>query len=111
MNARDFAKQRALIERRYTSKRQRSKAMSCLMRRAGASLVVVNGRMVNWHLRTGETVCVKERFTTELNANLALVRIQAANDNGHRTPIRVYACRRCHGWHLTSQPPKYLEKN
>lgn len=109
MNARDFSKQRALIERRYTSQRQRSKALAGLMKRAGASLVVMNGKMVGWQLRTGETVCSKERFNTEPHANLAMGRIQAANDNGHRVPKRVYACHRCSGWHLTSQPPKYLQ--
>ena len=109
MNARDFARQRAMIERRFTSKRMRNKAMSCLMRRAGASLVVIQGRMVGWKLRTGETVCVKDRYTSELNAHLAMQRIQAANQNGHRVPTRFYACQRCYGWHLTSQPPKYLQ--
>lgn len=108
MNARDFAKQRALIDRRFSSKRQRSKAMAGLMKRAGASLLVVHGRMVGWQLRSGEVVCLKERFTTEQNAELALGRIQNANGNCSRVPNRVYACRRCHGWHLTSQAPRYL---
>lgn len=109
MNARDFAKHRALIERRCDTKRQRSKAMASLIKRAGASLVIIHGRHVGYKLPTGETVCVKERFSTDAKALAAMERIQQAITDGHRAPSRVYACLLCVGWHLTSQPPKYLQ--
>lgn len=109
MNARDFAKQRALIERQYDTKRQRNKAMSGLVKRSGATLVVIQGKHVGYKLRTGETVCVKERFNTEYHAAQAIESIQAAVMGEHRAPKRAYACRLCFGWHLTSQPAKYLQ--
>ena len=39
----------------------------------------------------------KVRHETELLA------LGAAVKACHRTPLRVYPCRECHGWHLTSR--------
>lgn len=109
MNARDFSKQRALIDRQYPTQRQRSKAMGGLIKRAGATMLILHGRHIGWRLRTGETVCIKERFTSELKAHQAIERITASVTDGHRVPTRFYACQRCSGWHITSQAPKYLQ--
>lgn len=103
MNARDFTRQRSLINRQYESKRQRRKAMAGLLKRSGAALVVISARHVGFRLRTGEIVCVKDRFKNERQALLAMGRIQEAELDGVRVPKRAYQCQRCLGWHLTSQ--------
>lgn len=106
MNARDFARERALIERRRTTSKQRRKAMASLVRRSGAIALVVKGRMQGWLLPNGQTVCVKVRYATSEHAADGLAFTQAMAAPGQRAPIRAYHCRHCHGWHLTSRPKK-----
>ncbi|GAB3670473.1 hypothetical protein GCM10027597_01800 [Saccharopolyspora tripterygii] len=53
--------------------------------------------------------CRKRRYPTRgvAEAELLDCRIKRAlhpDNNGNRHEQRVYACRRCQGWHLTSQP-------
>lgn len=50
---------------------------------------------IEWHQQ-----CGKNRYRSQSEA---IRNAMAANlKTGH--PLRVYACPRCHGWHLTSQP-------
>lgn len=50
----------------------------------------------------------KDRFATEHEAGLALVNCKidrTLHRNTKRQEQRIYACKECWGWHLTSQPP------
>lgn len=57
-------------------------------------------------LRTSSTRSLcdsgKVRYRSNEQATLALLKIQGG-DRRDRTPIRVYACDDCGGYHLTSQ--------
>lgn len=48
----------------------------------------------------------KRRFATEIDAKIALSRIDRAGDDQDRqkVPSRAYRCKSCKGWHLTSMP-------
>ncbi len=50
--------------------------------------------------------CGKVRFRDELDGKIALMKAQRARDRRGDPVVekRVYPCRRCHGYHLTSQP-------
>lgn len=57
--------------------------------------------------RTSRQVsCGKTRFVDRIAADLALARIRAHGRARGKEPIRSYCCPRCHGWHLTSAPPR-----
>ncbi len=45
------------------------------------------------------TMCAKVRYVSE---DLAKAASRAFEDE-YRRPYRVYRCRRCRGWHLTTQ--------
>ncbi|AWM87352.1 hypothetical protein [Microvirga sp. 17 mud 1-3] len=108
MNARDFARQRAIIERRFSAKpSKRSAAMRRLVRDSGAAVMVSGTKAMGWRLPDGSVVCVKHRFRDRDRAETELQIIAAKNWNHHRVPTRVYACRFCNGWHLTSQPSRF----
>lgn len=54
--------------------------------------------------------CPKIRYRDRLAALIALSNTQRGRRNStleaRRREIRAYRCRRCHGWHLTSQGKK-----
>lgn len=54
------------------------------------------------------TICPsgKVRYLSHSAATLRLLRIQGHPSTRDKQPIRVYACERCGGHHLTSQPPR-----
>lgn len=107
MNTRDFIRQRALIERKHQKGSKRAAAMRRLVSEAGATVVIIAGRVAGWRMKDGAMVCVKFRHKDQASAELMLARAKASNWNGHRIPTRAYACRHCQGWHLTSQPAQY----
>jgi hypothetical protein len=47
--------------------------------------------------------CVKTRYRDRIAALNALAKIGRHDERGPYAPCRAYACRYCHGWHLTSQ--------
>lgn len=104
MNAAEFSKRRARIEREAGRRSHQfaGKAMAHLVREAGAVVIVVRGQVVGWRMMDGGVVCVKRRFKDEVDAGLVLVAIQR-EDLRRRTPVRMYRCQHCGGWHLTSQ--------
>lgn len=75
--------------------------MNRLMREAGAEPVVIEGKLAGYALPTGEQVCTKQRYRDSDFASQELERI-AAQAAGH-IPKRIYLCRFCRGWHMTSQ--------
>lgn len=104
MNATQFARQRALIEREHHGcGRKYKRALAHLVRDARAALVVHSRKIVGYRLPNGEMVCIKQRYRDEATAHAEMTRIQDANINGGRVPQRVYYCANCGGFHLTSQ--------
>lgn len=53
-----------------------------------------------------EKTPLKGRYACLLDAELALLRIEATADSGEVRPIRAYACASCGDWHLTKQKPR-----
>jgi hypothetical protein len=107
VNASRFIKQRRDIERRFRDTPGRiTKAISKLVNEAGATVIVIEKRVIGWRLKTGEIICVKSRYATEATAGLQL-KFLAETNVGTRVPIRVYRCEHCHGWHVTSQQAKH----
>jgi hypothetical protein len=103
MNAGEFAKRRAIIEREHArSRTYRRKAMAALLREAKAQTVTIDGKVVGWLLPSGQTVCRKRRYRSLEDAELALVAVQGCPKT-IRIPTRTHACPHCKGWHLTSQ--------
>lgn len=104
MNAGEFAKRRARIEQEAHRRRPgyAGNAMAALLRESGASQVVVRGKLVAWKLPSGQTVCRKERYKTELDASIVL-NICTTHPKNWKSPTRMYLCPWCDGWHLTSQ--------
>lgn len=45
----------------------------------------------------------KSRYPTEAKAERYMRKALQARPG---TPLRVYACRHCQGWHMTSKPPR-----
>jgi len=51
--------------------------------------------------------CTKVRFRDEITAKIALYKIARKDDaERSKSEARAYRCRKCHGWHLTSQPKR-----
>jgi hypothetical protein len=105
MNAAEFARQRARLTREHHGRGKKyNRALAHLIRDARAALVVMDHKVVGYRLPTGEMVCVKERYRSEEQAQVAMARIQASIEAGKRAPVRAYQCQHCRGgWHLTSQ--------
>jgi hypothetical protein len=61
------------------------------------------GDGLGYYLRV---ICVtgKTGYPSEQLALEKLARIQRANRRRAGTPVRVYHCPSCNGWHLTSRP-------
>lgn len=55
--------------------------------------------------RTNSDRCGKIRYTSKPAAEAAGV-LRAEQNPNYPDVLRVYFCRRCDGWHLTSQPKK-----
>lgn len=53
------------------------------------------------YLKELQERCEKKRFSTKEEAQERLNEIRAIDD-GKRKPIRIYGCRVCNGFHLTS---------
>lgn len=104
MNAAEFARRRGRIEHQAGRKHSwRVKAMRQLVNDAHAILVVAGGKIVGWHLPSGETVCMKQRFRDEGAATFQLGQIARTDGARLKRPVRAYACQFCGGWHLTSK--------
>jgi hypothetical protein len=103
LNAHQFARRRADIERRCKFLRKRNKAIAHLVWEARAQPVVIDQRVIGWRLPSGETVCVKQRHASESAALKVMADIQLCNLDQHRVPVRVYPCPHCRGYHLTSK--------
>jgi hypothetical protein len=104
MNADEFLRKRARIASEHsTSSRRYKSEMERLVRDADAALVVMNRKIIGYRLKTGEIVCVKERYRDEADARAALADIARSNLEGARIPVRSYYCTRCKGFHVTSQ--------
>lgn len=103
MNLMQFTRKRALIERDFPKGAKRAAAMRGLVREAGAAVVIMEGHVAGWRLKSGEMVCVKMRHKDQARALAELDRARSTNWNGHRVPTRAYACIHCKGWHVTSQ--------
>lgn len=111
MNAAEFARRRAKIERNAAGRRRyRERAMRHLVREARAALVIIENKFVGYRLPNGQLVCAKERYRTDEQAHQAMERIASRNMDGHRVPVRAYVCPWCSGWHLTSQPTPHHAK-
>jgi hypothetical protein len=104
MNAAEFARRRARIERECHGRGKKyQRRIAHLVNDARAALVVMAHKIVGYRLPNGEMVCIKTRYRNWDEATEDVMRIQAANDPGARVPIRAYACVHCHGFHTTSQ--------
>lgn len=59
-------------------------------------------------LTLGKACPDKIRYRDQLGAELALLRIRRKADRKKRakSPVRVYECQVCQGWHTTSQEKK-----
>lgn len=107
MTPREFIRQRARVERQFPPWRKRNQAMHRLVAESRAAIVTNGTRVAGWRLPCGTMVCVKIRYATREAADLELKMVRAMFTGGHRIPTRAYACRHCHGWHLTSQPARF----
>lgn len=57
--------------------------------------------------RTRPTICYKLNYATEKAAMTARsVRVKQGILRG-KSELNVYRCKRCHFWHLTSQPKRH----
>ncbi len=102
MNAGEFARRRARIEREHGRTEQwKKRALQQLVREARATPVHANGRTVAWRMPDGVTVCFKHRYADSDTASEAL-RMIALTEGTHTKPRRAYPCPHCGGWHLTS---------
>ncbi|MFG3211083.1 hypothetical protein [Streptomyces tendae] len=50
--------------------------------------------------------CGKVWFADRIAADLVLAVIRSRGEARAKEPVRSYHCSRCHGWHLTSAPPR-----
>lgn len=107
MRAAEFARRLARIEREAATRGAgfRRGATRALTRRAGAALIVPQGRIAGWRLPDGSVACVKERFRTLDAAQHELHRI-GRHASHEYVPVRSYRCHLCDGWHLTSRAPR-----
>ena len=56
------------------------------------------------------SACSKVRYATEAAAWLALDELDGKRHLGKKESS-AYRCRRCKGWHLTSQAPRWARRN
>lgn len=103
MNASEFARKRARLERRAKGREAwLRKATAHLVAEAGAVEIRIGGGLVGWRMTDGGVVCVKRRYPDRDKAQEELAHItRRAHDR--YTPVRVYRCHHCAGWHMTSQ--------
>lgn len=104
MNARDFLRERARLERRAGNRSAFfRRAMARLVSQSGAVAVrAADGHLMAYALPDGSFACVKHRYRDEVAARVELVRI-IRDSRTQRVPVRHYRCELCDGWHLTSQ--------
>lgn len=103
MNAAEFTRQRARIERRARNRAAfLRRGMERLVRESGAKPVAAGGKLLAYELPDGSMACLKWRYRDEEAAQLELVRV-AKHDQHHKAPVRAYRCHLCWGWHLTSR--------
>jgi len=102
MNAAEFARRRARIERFALKTRRYRAMMRSLMKRSRAIPILAFGRLVGWRLPDGSVACVKQRFRTQAAALLELSGIARTSSHSY-IPVRAYQCEWCGGWHLTSK--------
>ena len=103
MQAGEFARRLARIEcshRRGAGFRR--KATRALGKRAGAAIIIPQGRRVGFRMTDGSVVCHKQRFRTTESAVAELERIAHHASHAY-IPVRAYRCEWCGGWHLTSR--------
>lgn len=104
MNAAQFNRKRAAIDRRARGRAWFvRKAVAHLMRDAGAVPVVAGGRVVGFQMPDGSVACSKQRYRDDVSAQLELARIARHASHGY-VPVRAYRCEFCAGFHLTSRP-------
>lgn len=108
MSAGEFARRRGLIEfdrgERYKPRGHafKRKAVRALAKRAGAALLIPNGRRVGYRMPDGSVACEKQRYRDVCVALTELERIGRHASHAY-VPIRAYQCEWCGGWHLTSK--------
>lgn len=104
MNARQFAaaRERILSQSPGRSNDWRKRALARLAAEARAEPQTSGKRVLSWRMPTGQHVCVKHRYTSEIRAVSAMDEMHRETD-GRRKPIRAYPCYFCSGWHITSQ--------
>lgn len=103
MNGAQFARARALVERKPMTARRRRRALAHLVREARAAVVIVGGKEVGFRTPDGFVVCVKRRHATMEAAQAELDDIHRfPTSRGAHVPVRAYHCPACKGWHLTS---------
>ena len=103
MKASDFARKRALIQRRAGDRAAfLHRAMDHLIREARATVVRDGRRVVGWRMPDGSVACVKFRYRGLEDAQAELDRIAAYQARAY-VPVRAYSCVNCGGWHLTSK--------
>lgn len=54
-------------------------------------------------------ICAKARYPSEAAAWLAVDEASAKRHRG-KTEASVYRCRRCRGWHVTAQAPRWARR-
>ena len=106
MTAGEFARRRGLIEfdrgdrHKARGRSFKRKALQALAKRAGAALMIPNGRRVGYRLPDGSVACEKQRFRDSTVALAELERISRHAVHAY-VPVRAYHCEWCGGWHLT----------
>lgn len=103
MNSHQFAREMGkLVREEVRGAEHVRRAKLKLIQRAGA---VPMGRVKikGYRLPDGSAVCVKHRYKSAAVAAGALAQI-AAMPGRKTTPVRVYFCSFCRGFHLTSKP-------
>lgn len=103
MNASEFAKKRAAINRRAKGREAFArKALGHLIREARAVPLAAGGKTFGYRLPDGTVACVKQRYRDQQSAVLELLHIAKHASNGN-IPVRSYECNSCGGFHLTSK--------
>lgn len=100
MNVHAFIRQRNRLERRFPTGAKRNNALRHLVREAGATIIIHDGRLSGWRLPCGSVVCSKRRFPNPEQAQQHLQRLQS-DPCVKQVPIRYYHCAGCNGLHLT----------
>lgn len=104
MTPRQFAaaRERILSQSHTRSNDWRKRALAHLAAEARAEPQFSGKRILSWRMPTGQHVCVKHRYTSEVRAISAMGEMHRETD-GRRKPVRAYPCFFCNGWHITSQ--------